>query len=296
MSSAPRREAGSPRADHLGRIVARTAAELVRRRRFARAIQRAAGEAAPIEHDASAARLVRAGAPLPHVIAEVKFKSPSAGQIRRRVAGEAVRVGEAYAAAGASAVSVLADMPDFGSGALDVRRVAAALDGRAWTPVLFKGFVLDELHLDLARAVGARLVLLLVRALSPARLHALVDEARARGLVPVVEAADAAELAIALETPAEVVDVNARDLRTFAVDPDAAAQALAPVPADRVAVFMSGIRSREDFRWAAQTRADAVLVGEGLMRPEAAAPEAEAPDTEPPDTEPGARLREWVAG
>lgn len=283
MSSAPRREAGSPRADHLGRIVARTAAELVRRRRFARAIQRAAGEAAPIEHDASAARLVRAGAPLPHVIAEVKFKSPSAGQIRRRVAGEAVRVGEAYAAAGASAVSVLADMPDFGSGALDVRRVAAALDGRAWTPVLFKGFVLDELHLDLARAVGARLALLLVRALDEATLRRLVLAAEARGIVPVVEAANGEELELALDTGARVVGVNARDLRTFSVDPEAAASALSAVPDDRVAVLMSGIRSKADYLWAASTRADAVLVGEGLMRRELGGQ----------DPDPGARLREW---
>jgi indole-3-glycerol phosphate synthase len=97
---------------------------------------------------------------------------------------------------------------------------------------------------------------------------------------PVVEAADAAELDVALATGARIVGINARDLRTFQVDMRAAARALEVVPEDRVAIFMSGVRSAEDLAVVARTRADAVLVGEGLMR----------------DPSPGERLRALLAG
>ncbi len=114
--------------------------------------------------------------------------------------------------------------------------------------------------------MGASFVLLLVRALERDRLQTLVDEALALGLEPIVEAKDAGELETALATGAPVVGVNARDLGTFQVDPSRARQALALVPVDRVAVQMSGIRTRADYLDAAGGRADAVLIGEGLMR------------------------------
>jgi indole-3-glycerol phosphate synthase len=204
------------------------------------------------------------GAPL-RVIAEVKFRSPSAGEIRPRRAGEAARVARAYVEGGAAAVSVLADGPGFGGSPLTVRRVSAAVSA----PVLFKEFVLDEVQIDLARACGASMVLLLVRALSPARLDALVAAVRAAGMEPVVEAADPDELDVAIATGATIVGVNARDLRTFRVDKEGAARCLARIPEGRVAVFMSGMKDASDFAMLAATRADAVLVGEGLMRHEA---------------------------
>jgi indole-3-glycerol phosphate synthase len=82
----------------------------------------------------------------------------------------------------------------------------------------------------------------------------------------VVEAADAEELERALATDAAIVGVNARDLRSFSVDSQHAVQLVNRIPADRVAVFMSGVRSREDFARVAGSRADAALIGEGLMR------------------------------
>jgi indole-3-glycerol phosphate synthase len=203
------------------------------------------------------------GAP-PKVIAEVKFRSPSRGEIRERTAGEAVRVARAYEAGGAAAISVLADRLGFGGSPLDVRRVARAVR----RPVLFKGFVLDETQIELARACGASLVLLLVRALDGERLSELVDATQAAGMEPVVEAANADEVDRALATKARIVGVNARDLATFEVDPAKARDALDAVPIDRIAVFMSGIKTRADFDHAAGGRADAVLIGEGLMRAE----------------------------
>lgn len=201
-------------------------------------------------------------AALPRVIAEVKFASPSAGAIRPWAPGAAIGIARGYEAGGAAAVSVLADFPGFGGSPLRVRRVARAVS----VPVLFKEFVLHERQVALAAACGARLVLLLVRALERARLEELVACCTERGLRPVVEAADLAEMDVALATGAAIVGINARDLRTFQVDPTLAQRALERVPAERVAVYMSGVRSREDLRRVADGRADAVLVGEGLMR------------------------------
>ena len=165
---------------------------------------------------------------------------------------------------------MLCDRAGFGGSALELRRVASRVD----RPVLFKEFVLDSLQVHLAAAVGASMVLLLVRALDRETLHSLVEACHARGLAPVVEAADAREVAIAAQTSAEIIGINARDLRTFRVDPASARAAIEGVPAERVAVYMSGVSTSEDLRALARTRCDAVLIGTGLM----AAPE------------PGARL------
>lgn len=253
--------------DHLTAILARKEREVERRRRHARPV---APDAADRRERALAALRRPSGEP-PRVIAEIKRRSPSAGVIRARALGEVAAIARAYESAGAAAVSVLADGPGFGGCVLDVRRAARAIS----VPVLFKEFVIDPSQLDAARAAGASLVLLLVRALPGASLDAMIDAARARGLEPVVEAADADELERALATAATVVGVNARDLRSFAIDGGAAARALQEVPSGRVAVYMSGVGTSEDFARVAAGRADAVLIGTELMR---------APD-------PGARLR-----
>jgi indole-3-glycerol phosphate synthase len=248
--------------DHLARIIERKRREVVRRTRRAAFFAGAAARRSGVEPHWSIEALRRPPGALPRVIAEIKLRSPSAGEIRARAPGEITRIAGQYARAGAAAISVLCDGPGFGGSALDLRRVAERVD----TPVLFKEFVLDPVQLDLARATGARLVLLLVRVLSDAQLAHLIVEARRRGLEPVVEAADAAELERALASSATIVGVNARDLRSFGVDAGAALALVERIPADRVAVFMSGIRSQADFARVAQGRADAVLIGEGLMR------------------------------
>jgi indole-3-glycerol phosphate synthase len=264
-------------ADVLSMILARKRIEVGRRRRWLDALDAVLN---PVPFDAergerAVACLRRGAASVPKVIAEVKFRSPSAGAIRPKPPGEVARVAKGYSEAGAAVVSVLADGPGFGGSVLDVRRAAAITE----TPVLFKEFVVDEAQIRWARAVGASLVLLIVRALSDDELVALVDAARRAGLEAVVEAADDAELTRALRSGATVVGVNARDLRTFAVDRGAAQKLVERIPADRVAVSMSGITSRDAYRALGASRTDAVLVGESLMR---------APD-------PGAELRAWRA-
>lgn len=261
--------------DVLAAIVERKQRELVRRVRHSRAWPSVAAttieDRATVSHEA----LFRRGDPLPRVIAEIKHRSPSAGVIRPRVAGGVATLARGYQAGGAAAVSVLCDGPGFGGTPLDVRRATQVVS----IPVLFKEFVLDEAQVELARVCGASMVLLLVRTLSVARLHALVDAVVAAGLAPVVEAADAQELAIALSTRARIVGVNARDLRTFSVDGRGASALVEQIPPDRIAVYMSGVRARADLHALAGSRADAVLVGEGLMTAR----------------DPGAELARWLA-
>ena len=241
----------------LDSIVERTRRHVERQRRR----YRPRDEAHPDRSARALSALQRRGE-LPNVIAEVKFRSPSAGRIRERRTGEAVRVARGYERGGAAAISVLADGPGFGGGVADVRRVAAAVE----RPVLFKGFVVDPFQVLIAADVGASMVLLLASVLDDAELGTLVAETRRLGLEPVLEVANDAELSRALRTEARIIGVNARDLHTFRVDPDAAARCIEAIPSDRLAVYMSGVRSREDLRQVARGRADAALVGEGLMR------------------------------
>ncbi|MET0283511.1 MAG: indole-3-glycerol-phosphate synthase [Polyangiales bacterium] len=259
--------------DHLARIVERKRGEVVRRVRRAETFVRLASEA-PLPRTGAIEALRRAAGAAPNVIAEIKLRSPSAGEIRPRQVGELPRIAAGYQSGGAAAVSVLADGPGFGGCPLDVRRAVKASSA----PVLFKEFVIDPVQVDCARALGATYVLLLVRVLDDRELARLIREVRARGLEPVVEAADGEELTRALATEAAIIGVNARDLRSFDVDSGRAGELVDRIPASRVAVFMSGVRSAEDFQRVARTRADAVLIGEGLMR---------APD-------PGARLAELL--
>jgi len=258
--------------DHLANIVARKRREVERRRRFA-ALLSAGAERAPEPFPRPEVALRRVGDAV-RAIAEIKTRSPSAGLIRAREPGGLPAIARGYERAGAAAISVLCDGPGFGGTPLDLRRVSQAVS----CPLLFKEFVVDVLQLDQARAMGASLVLLLACVLSDEELRVLSRETQLRGMQPVIEAADAVELARALRVEVPIVGVNARDLHSFQVDPGRAAELVDSIPSDRVAVFMSGVRSRQDMLRVRATRADAVLVGEGLMR---------APD-------PGERLREWL--
>lgn len=217
-------------------------------------------EPTPIETIYSTLR--RSGADRPKVIAEIKLRSPSAGTIRKRTAGAVTTIARSYVQAGASAVSVLCDRPGFGGTPLDVRRVASAVA----VPILFKEFVLDEIQIWLAKEMGASLVLLLASALSVSELQKLVVETIDQGLAPVVEIANEKELGMALATRTKIIGVNARDLWTFRVDAQAAMRLIERIPDERIAIYMSGVSSRQGLKEIAETRADAVLIGSALMR------------------------------
>ena len=261
--------------DYLSTILARKRLENSRRLRHLAAMRPVERPPRPERSERGIRALRREPGEPPSVIAEVKFRSPSAGEIRPWSPGEGVRVAQGYERGGASVVSVLADGPGFGGSPLLVRRVARAVS----VPVLYKGFVLDPVQVDLAYDVGASLVLLLIRALEDSDLRALIRRIRALGMEPVVEAADADEVDRAVAAGSTIIGVNARNLRTFRVDKEAARTYVARIPEGCVAVFMSGVHSVDDFRDVAQGRAVAVLIGEGLMRSE----------------DPGARLSELLS-
>ena len=192
------------------------------------------------------------------VIAEVKRRSPSAGSIREDL--DPAERAERYARHGAAAISVLTDGPFFGGSVEDLRTAAT----RARVPVIRKDFILDELQVVEARAAGAAAVLLIVRALPPARLDALLGCAHASGLDALVEVHTREEVARALDAGAEILGVNSRDLDTFRVDTAAAWRLLPAIPRGHLAVAESGMASAADVEAAAAAGADAVLIGTAL--------------------------------
>ncbi len=200
------------------------------------------------------------------VIAEVKRRSPSKGEINHALA--APEQARAYAAGGAAAISVLTEPAHFAGSLDDLRAVCAAVE----LPVLRKDFLVDEMQLLEARAAGAAAVLLIARALSPVLLARLFGFAREVGLEALIEVRSQSELDRALEIGAPVIGVNERDLETLEMEPEVRERLLPAIPPSVAAVAESGIRSAEDVERAAVLGADAVLVGSSLSA--SAAPEA----------------------
>ena len=205
--------------------------------------------------------------PMPHlrgattsVIAEVKRRSPSKGHLAD--IPDPATLASQYAAGGAAAVSVLTEQRRFGGTLEDLRAVRAAVE----VPVLRKDFLVTDYQVLEARAAGADLVLLIVAALDDPTLRRLHDLARELGMAVLVEVHDEAETTRALELGAELVGVNARNLRTLEVDPATFGRLAPMLPTDRVLVAESGITSTGDVERYAAEGARAVLVGEALVR------------------------------
>jgi indole-3-glycerol phosphate synthase/phosphoribosylanthranilate isomerase len=192
-------------------------------------------------------------------IAEIKRRSPSAGDLRPDA--DPARLAADFAAVGAAAVSVLVDA-GFGGKLDDLRAARAATE----LPLLGKGFFVRTGELDEIRAVGADCALLLLRDLTDSEAAALMQHAEGIGLDCLVEAHDEAELARAVAMGAPVVGVNARDLSSFSIDRRAQLDLVAQSPRDRVIVAESGISSRAQGAAAELAGADAVLVGSALMQ------------------------------
>lgn len=205
--------------------------------------------------------------PMPHfrapgssVIAEVKRKSPSKGALAD--IPDPADLARAYAAGGAAAISVLTEQRRFGGSLDDLRAVRAAVD----VPVLRKDFIVTSYQLVEARAAGADLALLIVAALDDDELRRLHDEARELGLTVLVEAHDEAETERAVALGAELVGINARNLKTLEIDTDTFGRLAPLVPDDRVKVAESGIFSPTDVKRFVSEGARAVLVGEALVK------------------------------
>ena len=217
---------------------------------------RAAAAAAPAPLDP----LPAFRAPGVAVIAEVKRRSPSKGALAD--IPDPAALASAYAAGGAAAISVLTEERRFGGSLADLRSVRAAVE----VPVLRKDFIVSPYQLWEARAAGADLVLLIVAALPDRDLAALHRQALDLGMTVLVEVHDQNEAERALALGADLVGVNARDLKTLEVDPEAFPRVAAVLPDDVVRVAESGIGGPEDVARVVAAGADVVLVGEALVR------------------------------
>lgn len=244
---------------HLDRIVARTRADLPLRQVQERVdeLERMAARHTP---RGFAAALRRAAETRPAVIAELKKASPSKGLIRPDFA--AAELARSLERGGAACLSVLTDEPFFQGSLqnLEVAREATSL------PCLRKDFMVDEFQVLEARAYGADAILLIVAALTDAELKHLRASARAHGLDVLYEVHNREELDRALVLDCELIGVNSRDLRTFAVDIAAAEELAQYLPSTVVRVAESGIGSHADIERMTRAGYNAFLIGESLMR------------------------------
>lgn len=202
------------------------------------------------------------------VIAEIKRKSPSAGEIAPDSLN-AVEQAREYVNAGADCLSILTDHDYFGGSLQDLWDVVEFLEcHQRKTPCLRKDFMVHPLQVAEAAEAGARCILIIVRALESDEVKALRDAADIAGLDVLYEIHEERELEKALCFDPKIIGVNNRDLKRFKTDL-AVSEALIPqIPDDIVKISESGIFDLEDAIRARDCGADAILVGEALMRTE----------------------------
>jgi len=258
--------------DILSRLVLEARQDLQRRRHLVSSEQFERSVAAYAPKDFAGA-LKRPGLA---VIAEMKQRTPTMGLLAESY--RPADLAALYTDGGAAALSVLTHMASFGGRPEHVQAAREATD----LPILRKDFITDPFEIAEARASGADAVLLIVAALEASQLADLLAVARSRGVGALVEVHDEQEANVALESGAVIVGVNHRDLRTFDIDLTLTGRLRKAIPDQVVLVAESGIHSADDARRLHQAGADAILVGEELMR---------SPD-------PAARIRElttWSA-
>jgi indole-3-glycerol phosphate synthase len=194
------------------------------------------------------------------VIAEVKRSSPSKGELA--TIKDPAALAADYAAGGAAAISVLTEQRRFGGTLDDLRAVRETVD----VPVLRKDFMTTSYQLWEARAAGADLALLIVAALEQIALESLIERSRSIGLTPLVEVHDETEVSRAVDAGADLIGVNARNLKTLEVDRGTFERLSPLIPDGVVKVAESGVRGPHDVIEYAKSGAHVVLVGETLVR------------------------------
>ena len=196
------------------------------------------------------------------LIAEVKRASPSKGVIRLNF--DPVGIAQTYVNNGASAISVLTETKYF-QGNLNYLRDIRNMPGSRRVPLLRKDFLFDTYQVYESRAYGADSLLLIVAILTSERLEELLRLSHELGMECLVEVHNKAELEIALNSEAEVIGINNRDLNTFTVDLNTTEHLRPLIPPDIIVVSESGIKNRGDMEKLKGWGVDAVLVGESLL-------------------------------
>ncbi|MFX3623184.1 MAG: indole-3-glycerol phosphate synthase TrpC [Ectobacillus sp.] len=194
------------------------------------------------------------------IISEIKRASPSKGDFNLGVDIE--KQARSYETLGAGAISVLTDAPFFKGSFADLQKARGVVD----VPLLCKDFVIDEAQIRKANMMGADIILLIVAALSPARLQELYLYAGQLGLEVIVEVHDEQELETALSIQPEIIGVNNRNLKTFEVDLGTTERLAGKInEAGVLLISESGIKTREDVIRVQQAGAKGILVGEAFM-------------------------------
>lgn len=245
--------------DRLAEILAQKKTEIARLEPHAKELQRLAAlrdEVRPFR-----SRLQVAGSMNMGLIAEVKKASPSAGVIAENF--NPINQARGYAFGGAHCLSILTDEKFFQGSLLYLKQVREQVD----LPLLRKDFIIDPLQIYESVLGGADAILLIVAAFEKDEtLQELYDLAKSFHLDVLMEVHDLREMDRALDTGADMIGINNRNLKTFEVSLQTTADLAEEIPNDCVAVSESGIKTREDVVFCMQQGINAVLVGETLMR------------------------------
>jgi len=223
-------------------------------------LEKLLAEAEPVR-DAYAYLLREISGQIP-VIAEIKRKSPSEGEILPEL--ELEQWAEQYEQAGARAISVLAEPDYFGGSLDDLTRVKRACT----LPVLCKDFIFTSFQILCARIYGADLVLLIVRILEKEKLFELYKLAKELGMTPLVELHNQKELEIALELGARWLGINNRDLESLKIDLNTTRELLPLIPGDRIIISESGFSKREELEEFWEMGVQGFLIGTSILKSE----------------------------
>lgn len=195
------------------------------------------------------------------VIAEIKRKSPSKGELAHIV--DPIELAQAYIAGGAAAISILTDEQFFNGHLDDLQSVSVACAAMS-TPLLRKDFIIDECQIAQAVYAGADAILAIVAVLGQ-QIKSILAVAKAMNIDVLVEVHTLAELILAIESGADIIGINNRDLTTLAVDINQSFELINYVPDSLLCVAESGIRNPNLARHYHQAGFDAVLIGEALV-------------------------------
>ncbi len=199
------------------------------------------------------------------VIAEIKRRSPSKGHLSD--IKNPAELAKTYAENGASAISVLTEQHGFGGSLNDLLAVRAAVE----VPVLRKDFISNEYQILEARAAGADMVLLILAWLDHDLYRRLLSFTESLGMTALVETHDADEVARAVDSSAVLIGINTRNLQTFETDMSLFGSLVENIPNDRIRIAESSVRSLADVEDYRSAGADCVLIGEALVKGNAAA-------------------------